>query len=345
MDLHQWIEARIAALPEETFDHLDDWPENAEDFDDSLPDTFRTALEPTLISMEYRDAQGEVSDRKVTLLQMQGSSEGPVHLIGKCHMRNARRTFRFDRILAIHGLPGLSRNPTPQDVLTALADLSLGAHPQAKPPYETGKKPRTRWPTPEQTTPETADIASTAEPQPARERPEAAAFRAVRQKHRAELRLLCFLAKADRQLHPGEIDAMDRYARSLAGLMAGAKWTEADSAALAAYLRNLKFSAEAERACLEQIGWLGDEAATRFGDAAGEVMEADGRIDPAEAEMILSWGVTPENIGVRPDMESELKGEPARERNKARSTNAATLFLLSSLIFIAAMIAMYVIRR
>lgn len=283
MDIRQWLEARIAALPEDAFDTLDDWPENAEEFDPALPGNFATALEPVTVDMEYRDAQGEVSERRVTLLMMSGSAETPVYLDGRCHLRNARRKFRFDRILSLRGLPGLGPDASPQDVLMALADLSLGAHAQRPPPYETGRKARP--PRPEAPTPKA----------PSRARaPDAPAFNATRNRYRPELRLLAFLAKADGEMHPGEIAAIDAFAQGLASEIDAPDWTQADTAALTAYLQRLKFSAETERLCLDQLRHWHPDMSRRFARVAALLMEADGRIDPAERAMLEAWGMAPE---------------------------------------------------
>lgn len=298
LDLHRWLDARLAALPEDAFDSLDDWPENAEDFDPALPGNFSAALEPLTIGIEYRDAQGEVSERQITLLQMSGTADGPVCLDARCHMRRARRKFRFDRILSARGLPDLPEDASPADLLSALADLSLGAYPIGRPPHETGKAARPRRAAPP-------------------------AFQAVRGRFRAELRLLGFLSKSDGEMHPAEIDAIDRYARSLcAGI--GEDWQDEDSAALSAYLQRLEFSAETERLCLEQLQLGREDLAARFSVAMSEVIEADGRYDPAEVEMVFGWGLKPEDI----DFAAPDTGQrPAETPPSATGANRPLLIL------------------
>lgn len=269
MKLRQWIEARIAALPEDAFDSLDDWPENADAFDANLPDNFETALEPTLVHLEYRDAQGEVSERPVTLLQMRGTGKGPVHLIGRCHMRNARRNFRFDRVLSVSGLPGLPGDASPKDALIALADLAIAPRPNTASPLAA-------------TPPGRPKAASSA-----------AMFKVIRRNFRAELRLLAFLAKADGELHPAEIDAISGYARSLLPEHSRKYWTPDDNAALSAYLRNLKYAAETERLCLSQLQLWDEDLERSFAHAITRVMEADGKRHASELAMIRDWNIAP----------------------------------------------------
>lgn len=301
MNLHAWIEARLAALPEDAFDSTDDWPENAEPFDAGLPGNFAAPLEPVTVTLEYRDANGEISERMVTLLQMSGTGEGPLFLTGRCHMRKARRTFRIDRILSVSGLPDLPPRAGPAELLHGLADLSLGAVPKPAPAGETAPK---AGKAPKRPSPAAAKRAPNPAPQPApAPRPAPVAgpartpFQQVRFRFRAELRLVTFLAKSDGELHPSEQAAIDRYARALAG-GAGLAWNEADSAALAAYCRNLAFSAEAERASLSGLQLADPGLAALFSAAVPDVMEADGRYDPAEILMVSSWGLKPEITSV-----------------------------------------------
>lgn len=276
-DLHSWISARLAALPEDAFDSADDWPENQEDFDAALPGAFVATLEPIVIAMEYRDSHGEISERKVTLLQMRGSAEGALHLAGRCHMRNARRTFRVDRILSMSGLPDMPSDATPENLLAALADLAIETdwHTGAAPPARAARTPRRM--------PETLAPASRAG------QPADWLFRIIRRHFRPEIRLLAFLAKADGELHPAELGVIDAYCAALAEDHARADWKAADSAALAAYCRQLQFSRETELRCLEKIQNWDGEMARRFDAAAIALVDADGRRDPAEMRMMRDW--------------------------------------------------------
>ena len=62
--------------------------------DDALP------LEPVFTVMDYTDASGTLSRRRVTFLSLLPGPNGPM-LRAQCHERRALRTFRFDRIGAI----------------------------------------------------------------------------------------------------------------------------------------------------------------------------------------------------------------------------------------------------
>lgn len=313
--LQGWLEARLAALPEDTFDSLDDWPENSEDLDPSLPGAFSTKLEPLTVSIEYRNASGEVSERQITLLQMSGAANSPVYIDARCQMRRARRKFRFDRILSVRGLPGLPADASPRDLLAALADLGLDPEPFGVPAPPTRKAaPASKGPPP--------------------------AFKAVRQRFRSELRLLGFLAKSDGEMHSAEIAAIERYARGLAAEVEQ-DWQDADTAALAAYLQRLEFSAETERLCLDQLQLWHEDLSARFSQAVGEVIEADGRFDPAEIEMVFGWGLKPENVGTADPAAIPPQTPPPGPPGPAR----APVMIISASLAAGILTAVYFLTR
>lgn len=347
MNLHAWIEARLAALPEDAFDTTDDWPENAEPFDPALPGNFAAPLEPITVNIEYRNADGEISDRTITLLQMSGTGDGPLHLAARCHMRGARRTFRIDRILSVTGLPDLPPNAGPSDLLRSLADLSLGASPQKPSARETAlrvSKPPVRLPTRPTPAKDAAPPSPPAPPAPTRpitpgkSDPDRTPFKQVRFKYRAELRLVTFLAKSDGELHPAEQDAIDRYARTLA-MAEGLTWADEDSQALSAYCRNLAFSAEAERASLSQLKLADAGLAARFSAAMSDVMEADGRFDAAEIRMVAEWGLTPASRSPEPAPEPEIAMQQVTPAGRKRS--ALPFILIAAALGAAALAAIY----
>lgn len=352
MNLHHWIEARLAALPEDAFDSLDDWPENLEPFDASLPGNFVAPLEPVTVTLEYRDAQGEISERPVTLLQLSGTADGPFCLAGRCHLRKARRTFRFDRILSISGLPGLPKNAGPDAVLMALADLSLGANtkdtPKTTPRRAT--RPATETSTaaqlpPPKPLPEPAPLPPPS-PSPIKAPPAAApdaAFPEIRRRHRAELRLLCFLAKADRDLHAAELDVIETFAAQLAR-EAGLQWRRPDSDSLATYCRNMAFSREAETTCLTQLSAAAPKRMQTFSETISRLVQADGRVDPAELEMVSRWGVTPEEITNPPSAAAAPAADtPAAAPPKRRGAPPAAL--LAGLAILGAAAALLLLLR
>lgn len=306
VDLQRWLEARLAALPADAFDTIDDWPENNEPFDNNLPGNFSATLEPATIEIEYRDATGEISQRRITLLQMSGTATSPVYIDARCHKRAARRKFRFDRILSIKGLPDLPPDPTPAEVLSALADLAIDARPSFSPPSSKERPARTRAPVPP-------------------------AFKALRDKYRAELRLLGFLSQVDGDIHRGEKQAIDRYARGLAE-QHGLAWQLADSAALDAYLNRLEFSVETERACIKQLQLWHEDLAARFSLAMSEVMEADGRFDPAEVKMVFGWGLKPENIHMSSAEQPIAVSQPATPTAPTRRPAYAAFGVVSVIV-------------
>lgn len=295
MDLQKWIAARIAALPEDAFDSLDDWPENADVFDRNLPGAFTTLLEPVPLTLEYRSADGEVTERRVTALQLRGTAEGPFHLIARCHTRKAQRTFRADRILSLSGISDLPPDAAPIDLLQGLAEFAV----------------ETEW----------HERQGADRPPQAKQSMAATPFDTIRKRFRAELRLLAFLAKSDADLHPAELDAINAYCEHLAGT-AHLSWTKPDCAALIKYCRNLQFSRKVEAACLKNVQRSEPDRAALFHRAAIAVMEADGRHAPEELLMLQAWGAQPPGPSTPDNDRSNVSTTPPSPAPKRRLISA-----------------------
>lgn len=62
-------------------------------------------LENVFCEIRYRDASGHVSKRAITVLQIHEGTETSM-LFARCHLRNAQRNFRVDRILEVITVDG-----------------------------------------------------------------------------------------------------------------------------------------------------------------------------------------------------------------------------------------------
>lgn len=66
----------------------------------------------TTFAIEYRDAQGRVSFRRITIRELYRASEdNTLYLQCFCHERQAIRSFRFDRIVSVIDLDGEIHEP------------------------------------------------------------------------------------------------------------------------------------------------------------------------------------------------------------------------------------------
>lgn len=65
--------------------------------DEGLPEAAGDPVLPAVIFIEYRNSKGELSARTVTLRSI-WTTQGVLYCGGICHLRNALRTFRVDRI-------------------------------------------------------------------------------------------------------------------------------------------------------------------------------------------------------------------------------------------------------
>lgn len=59
------------------------------------------------VMMDYEDANGNITRRRVTLTQVVADHSGYIHLLGYCHLRQAPREFRADRVIALADTDGV----------------------------------------------------------------------------------------------------------------------------------------------------------------------------------------------------------------------------------------------
>lgn len=122
--------------------------------------------------IEYEDAQGEASTRRVTVIEIRRAAGGAPALYARCHERRAMRLFRVDRITSCIDFDGEVHN----DVAAFMRD-SFGM---------------------------TAELSPAAPPR----QPEHRVWGAIRRAHAAHLMLLTALSHADAEMIPEEVDVI-----------------------------------------------------------------------------------------------------------------------------------------
>jgi hypothetical protein len=76
--------------------------------------------------IEYCDSRGEVSRRWITVLSMGHNAAGDATISARCHMRNAARTFRLDRIETVIDANGVVHDPENFFAGLAVLDPDVG---------------------------------------------------------------------------------------------------------------------------------------------------------------------------------------------------------------------------
>lgn len=74
-------------------------------------DSWTLALEPIYTVIDYTDSGGVFTRRRITLLTLKPAASS-IHLIAKCHERQAQRSFRCDRIDYFIDEDGVATKPT-----------------------------------------------------------------------------------------------------------------------------------------------------------------------------------------------------------------------------------------
>ena len=153
----------------------------------------RTDLEPVYTVIDYRDASGQETRRRITMLSLYPGPKAPM-LTATCHERKAYRSFRCDRIQWFLEPDGEAIRPDNffRDTMGIdLADIPV-------------------------TTPANARPSRKAPP------PELDTARKIREKLRPTLSILIAAARADDELHAEELDVIYCFAEDAAIEMAAA---------------------------------------------------------------------------------------------------------------------------
>ncbi|HUA76786.1 MAG TPA: WYL domain-containing protein, partial [Acetobacteraceae bacterium] len=227
--------------------------------------------------IEYRDAAGTATRRRVTIRQIGLTPSGNVCIVCFCHERRALRTFRFDRITDVIDGDGVVWNPRRffaeelhvdfGHLSTSPAEIKPGARPEMVKEVAVKRTSARR----------ARSSATVGAGKPGY---------AQRRIARDGLRVLVAMARADRHLADEEIEVVLDYVvhrAERAGIPSG----DADCRAIAAYLRRLTPHADVLGECLERLGREDVSERRHLLDSAIAVMNADGTQDPAEVDLVL----------------------------------------------------------
>ncbi|MEA2994184.1 MAG: hypothetical protein QOD40_3104 [Alphaproteobacteria bacterium] len=206
----------------------------------------------------YRDASGQVSTRPITVWAIRTSAEGIPVLVAKCHLRNATRYFRLDRIEVIADFDGVVHEP--MDIFlrdTFGIDWSPGKRYEAAANSEAEEED------------EVADP-----------------WTLIRRVCRASgAQLLCAVGLADGELVPVEIDAIVEF---LEGRCRESKieLNQAHSAQLKLYVKRMRPTPEVVEKAMDRLMHSRPVVISEVIDACVRIMDADGRRHNAEITLL-----------------------------------------------------------
>jgi len=212
-------------------------------------------LHGVTFGIEYQDAAGAVTSRRVSIRQICASDDGRIYINALCYERRAFRSFRLDRIRAIIDFDGVVW-PPPEFFKTELhVDL-------------------TRW--------EDWPVKSGA----LKSKSQASDGLTHQQIAGDEIRVLTALGRKDGFLAESEIAVIVDFAMNKAAKV-GVATNDADRKRLRATLRRQRPGAAAVEECLARIEREPIEDQKQFVEAAIAVMDADGVQDAQEFDMVM----------------------------------------------------------
>lgn len=202
-------------------------------------------------AIDYVDHAGNISHRRISVWAVQRNVEGVPILIAKCHERQAARAFRVDRITGVTDLDGAKREPLSRFFYETFGFI---------------------WP-------KDAEVVAPEEPEDQRwDR-----IRLVIRK--AGIALLAALARADREIGAAEVEEMVFFCeRACAAEEIDLTGTERER--LAAWVARLRPTPESVESALDTLFESGTEAIATLLKAGMRVINADGTLKEAEAEML-----------------------------------------------------------
>lgn len=214
-------------------------------------------------AIEYTDAGGRETTRRITLHDLRQAADGRTYLQCFCHECREQRTFRFDRIRSIIDLDEVFHEPANffQNELRTPIQLTSPVRPTPSAPRET--RPMS--------------LSSTDFDNPGI---------AQRRVARDGARLLAALARSDGIMHAAEIEVIIDYIAECAGRHGIATERE-DRLALAAYLKRQRPSADTLDECLARLARASAEEQRLFLRSAIALAEADGQRDTTEVTMLF----------------------------------------------------------
>jgi len=219
----------------------------------------RHTTEPVFALIEYADAEGEITRRRITVTSFD-QIEGVTYLRARCHERRADRTFRLDRVRQVFAPDGTTESV--QDFFAALRDSTVSTSERAP-------KPR---PLPDPNTPDVTP------------------YTALRRAITPGLVLLAASARSDETLHPREIDVILRWCEDEAFDLRDAGHLKAlpDAEGFDRIERTLRRLRPLQPDVVEAITaasrWQPPRL-LRLARALADCAKADGKVDAIEAQL------------------------------------------------------------
>lgn len=241
-------------------------PIAAED-DPQVTGAKRFILEPYFLMIEYRDARGQVTQRRITTRTVV-EQDGIRYLQAVCHERNALRTFRLDRIVCF-----ISQDGEVEDAQAWFAEIL--------PISQTVQDAR-----------RLVMMASEGTKTPARQaKPAVSTYTALRRELAAPLTLLVASARSDEFLHPREVRRILHFAEDEAVLLRDAGQLPGELEGdmfdkLERTLRRLRPTREDVEAALDGLLALDVKRKRHLAHALAETAVADGTVDDIEQDLI-----------------------------------------------------------
>ncbi|WP_136626154.1 WYL domain-containing protein [Bradyrhizobium macuxiense] len=201
--------------------------------------------------LHYKDADGNISTRSVSVWAIRHTDAGIPVLVARCYLRKATRYFRVDRIEAVADFDGVVIEPTSK----FLAD-TFGV----------------RWP------PSKAELAAAAEVQMRWSR-----LRTICRENGAAL--LTAVGLADGELVPDEVGAILDFVGKCCRRVSF-DCGERENDRLRLYIRRLRPTPELIDRAVDHMAQSDPATVVETLSACVRVMEADGHIHPAERKML-----------------------------------------------------------
>lgn len=225
------------------------------------PTIRRSPLDPIFAMIEYRDAEEQLTRRRVTLRTAE-DRDGILYLLAYCHERQALRTFRADRVQCV-----ISQDGEVESARHWLNEITSGL----------------TWETVDARAPQKTKMPAKAAP--------TSTYTALRRELSPALTVLIAAARSDDILHPREISSIMIYLENEAfdlrdaGKIPGNPNAD-DFAKMERTIRRLRPTKEDIAANAEAILGLPKPRLNKLAIALAKTAEADGFVDDVEQQMI-----------------------------------------------------------
>ncbi len=211
----------------------------------------RSSTEGQSFILHYRDADGNVSIRSISVWSIRHTDSGVPVLVAKCHLRKATRYFRVDRIKAVVDFDGVLIEPTNK----FLEDTFGLIWPPSDEEREAAGEFQVRW----------------------------SRLRAVCRDNGGPL--LIAVGLADGELVPDEVGAILDFVQQCCSRLKF-EFGEREDNRLRLYIQRLRPTTELIDRALDRMAQSDPPAIVATLSACARVMEADGNIHPAEIRML-----------------------------------------------------------